>query len=113
MIPLYDTLHSRHFPIVNLLIIIANVLVFIYQSILPDPEQVSFLYSYATIPAVLLGQATPTEQAEGGDTCSQRQQAKHPNDLQGVEAEVVADATPAGWWDRLARLARTVRDDAR
>ncbi len=31
MIPLYDTLHSRRFPIVNWLLIGLNVLVFLYE----------------------------------------------------------------------------------
>ncbi len=31
MIPLYDTLHSRRFPVVNWLLIAANVLIFVYE----------------------------------------------------------------------------------
>ena len=31
MIPLYDTLHARRFPIINWLLIALNVIVFLYE----------------------------------------------------------------------------------
>jgi membrane associated rhomboid family serine protease len=50
-IPLKDLNPRRTFPIVNILLILANVLVFFYQLTLPPSSFKVFLLSNATIPA--------------------------------------------------------------
>ena len=49
MIPLRDTVPSATFPVVNLAIIAANVLVFLYQLSL-GPRFEAFLYTYGLVP---------------------------------------------------------------
>ena len=39
MIPLRDTVSSRSFPFVNLAIVVVNVLVFLFEVSLPDPDR--------------------------------------------------------------------------
>ncbi len=55
MIPFRDENPTRRFPIVVLAIIAANVLVFLYQLILPDPRGALFVYAYGAIPALVVG----------------------------------------------------------
>lgn len=51
VIPLSDEAGRRHrFPAVMLLILLANVAVFVYQSGLPEAELERFIYRYAMIP---------------------------------------------------------------
>lgn len=50
MIPIRDQLPTRRVPIVNYLIIAANILVFILQW-MAGPNQEAFVYQYALIPA--------------------------------------------------------------
>jgi len=50
MIPIRDTIRSRSFPFVNWLIIILNILVFMYQSNLSSKELESFVQVFALIP---------------------------------------------------------------
>lgn len=50
MFPIRDTLRSKHFPIVNWLLIIANVLVFLYEVSLPSQALNRFIYQFAIIP---------------------------------------------------------------
>ncbi len=50
MIPIRDTIRSRSFPFVNWLIIIFNVLVFMYQSNLSSKELEAFVQVFALIP---------------------------------------------------------------
>lgn len=51
MIPLYDENPTRVFPLVTVLIIAANVVVFIYQLILPSPQALEgFVRTAAVIP---------------------------------------------------------------
>ncbi|HEX2697723.1 MAG TPA: rhomboid family intramembrane serine protease, partial [Anaerolineales bacterium] len=57
MIPLYDTLRSRKFPIVNWLLIAANVLVFLYEISLGSSGLESFIGKWALFPSRLF--ATP------------------------------------------------------
>lgn len=50
MIPISDADHKTHtFPIVNILLILANIVVFFLQLSTPDPE--GFIYTYALVPA--------------------------------------------------------------
>ncbi|MFB3881589.1 MAG: rhomboid family intramembrane serine protease [Armatimonadota bacterium] len=58
MIPFRDENPSRTFPIVVVGLIAANVVVFVYQSMMPDLDQMLFFYTYGAVPAVLLGKAT-------------------------------------------------------
>jgi membrane associated rhomboid family serine protease len=51
MIPLKDLNPTRTFPFVNISLIVANVVVFIYQVTLPPHAFKMFVLSYATIPA--------------------------------------------------------------
>jgi membrane associated rhomboid family serine protease len=53
MIPLRDTVPSRSFPIVNIGLVVANVLVFLFEASLPEPDQSAFLTTFAVIPARL------------------------------------------------------------
>ncbi len=54
MIPLYDTLHSRRFPIVNWLIIALNVLIFIYEFRLSPPSLDALTRTWGLVPVHLL-----------------------------------------------------------
>ncbi len=49
MIPLRDNVPSQSFPIVTVLLIVANVLAFIYELLL-GPRLTAFFYSYAVVP---------------------------------------------------------------
>ena len=51
MIPLSDVIPSRTTPVVTVGLIIINVLVFLYQQMLPDPQLQQFVGNYALIPA--------------------------------------------------------------
>ncbi|MBI5842588.1 MAG: rhomboid family intramembrane serine protease [Chloroflexi bacterium] len=55
MIPLYDTLRSRRFPLVNWLLIGANVLVFLYEIRLSSGQLRGLIETRAVIPAHLVG----------------------------------------------------------
>ncbi len=50
-IPLKDNNPSRSYPIVNITLLLANVVVFLYQLALPPYDQKLFILSNATIPA--------------------------------------------------------------
>lgn len=51
MIPLYDTLRPRKFPLVNWLIIVANVLAFLYELQLSPGALKEFIQTWGLIPA--------------------------------------------------------------
>ena len=54
MFPLYDTVCSRKFPFVNILLIVANVLAFVYE-IRMDPSTLKgFIFTWGLIPSHLL-----------------------------------------------------------
>jgi membrane associated rhomboid family serine protease len=55
MIPFRDDNPTRTFPIVVVGLIAANITIFLHQAMLPQAEQVLFIYRYATVPAVVLG----------------------------------------------------------
>ncbi|MCP4540964.1 MAG: rhomboid family intramembrane serine protease [Chloroflexi bacterium] len=50
MIPLRDTIPSRRFPIVNVILIGLNVLVFLFESILSDGQLDQFIGSWGLVP---------------------------------------------------------------
>ena len=55
MFPLYDTVRSRKFPLINLTLILANVLAFLYE-IQMDPEALKgFIFTWGLIPSHFLG----------------------------------------------------------
>jgi membrane associated rhomboid family serine protease len=51
MIPLNDMNRSRRFPVMTLLLILANVIVFIYQITLPSAAADTFVKTYALTPS--------------------------------------------------------------
>jgi len=53
MIPIRDNIRSRSLPVVTWLIIIANVLVFLYESMMASPQLDSFLMQYGLVPVQL------------------------------------------------------------
>jgi len=58
MIPLYDTLHSRRFPLVNWLLIGLNVLVFLYELTLPAGALDALTRTWGLVPAQLMAHPT-------------------------------------------------------
>ncbi len=56
MIPLRDTNRSRHFPVMNWILIIANVLVFVFEIGLPNNQLNDFINTYALVPSRLQSQ---------------------------------------------------------
>lgn len=56
MIPLYDTARTRRLPIVTWLLIILNVLVFIYESRMQPAAVENFLRTWGLVPAQLVAQ---------------------------------------------------------
>jgi membrane associated rhomboid family serine protease len=54
MIPLYDTIRSRRFPLVNWMLIALNVLVFLYEVRLGGAGLERFIRAWALIPARLI-----------------------------------------------------------
>ncbi len=54
MIPLYDTLHSRRFPLVNWLLIGLNVLVFLYELSLSPAALDRLTRTWGLVPALLM-----------------------------------------------------------
>jgi membrane associated rhomboid family serine protease len=57
MIPLKDENPSRTFPLVTIVLIAANLLVYIYTLTLPEANLERFFMVYGLVPAVLLGNA--------------------------------------------------------
>jgi len=53
MIPLKDTIPSKKFPIVNIALIAANILIFLFQQALTPQELYGFIYRYGTVPQQL------------------------------------------------------------
>ncbi len=50
MIPLYDTVRSRRFPFINIVIILANILVFLYEIQLGPSALKRFIFQWGLIP---------------------------------------------------------------
>jgi membrane associated rhomboid family serine protease len=55
MLPLYDTVRIRSFPLVNVALIAANVLVFFYELQLSSSALKDFIFTWGLIPARLTG----------------------------------------------------------
>lgn len=54
MIPLRDTIRSRHVPVMTWLLLIANVVVFLFENALGDNTLNRFVYTFSIVPARLL-----------------------------------------------------------
>ncbi|UCC67583.1 MAG: rhomboid family intramembrane serine protease [Armatimonadota bacterium] len=55
MIPFRDENPTRSFPIVVVGLIAANVVIFLYELVLPRPQDQLFMYAYGAIPALIVG----------------------------------------------------------
>jgi membrane associated rhomboid family serine protease len=53
MLPIKDTIRSRTFPIVNWILIVANVLIFIYEVLLTPAQLDQFIETFGLVPAYL------------------------------------------------------------
>lgn len=60
MFPLYDTVRSRSFPIINLTLILANALAFLYELRMDPATLKDFIFTWGLIPARLLGDSSNT-----------------------------------------------------
>ncbi len=58
MIPFRDDNPTRTFPIVVIGLIAANIAIFAHQALMPDGNQLLFLYTYGAVPSVVLGQTS-------------------------------------------------------
>ncbi len=58
MIPLYDTVRTRKFPLVNLILIIGNVIAFVYELQLSPSALERFIFTWGMVPARLLSDPT-------------------------------------------------------
>jgi len=58
MFPLYDTIRSRRFPLVNLMLIVANILAFLYELQLGPAALKQFIFTWGLIPSRLLADPT-------------------------------------------------------
>src|SRR6266498_3237563 len=58
MIPLYDTVRTRKFPLVNLALIAVNVLVFLYELQLSPSALEPFIFTWGLVPAHLISDPT-------------------------------------------------------
>jgi rhomboid family protein len=58
MFPLYDTVRSRRFPLVNLLLIGANILAFVYELQLGSASLERFIFTWGLIPDRLVADPT-------------------------------------------------------
>ncbi len=54
MFPLYDTVRSRKFPFINLTLVLANVLVFLYELRMDPAALKDFIFAWGLIPARLI-----------------------------------------------------------
>jgi rhomboid family protein len=53
MLPLYDTVRTRKFPLINVLLIAANVLAFLYELQLGPSALENFIFTWGLVPAHL------------------------------------------------------------
>jgi membrane associated rhomboid family serine protease len=58
MFPLYDTARSRIFPLVNLTLIVANILAFLYELQMGSEALNNFIFNWGLIPAHLISDPT-------------------------------------------------------
>lgn len=60
MFPLYDTARSRKFPIINLTLIVANVLAYLYELQMGSGALENFIFAWGLIPVRLMSDPTNT-----------------------------------------------------
>lgn len=60
MFPLYDTARSRKFPIINLTLIVANVLAYLYELQMGSGALENFIFTWGLIPVRLMSDPTNT-----------------------------------------------------
>ena len=60
MLPLYDTVRSRIFPLINLTLVLANVLAFLYELQLDPAVLEEFIFTWGLIPAQLVSDPSST-----------------------------------------------------
>ena len=60
MFPLYDTARSRTFPLINLTLILANVLAFLYELQMGSGGLERFIFTWGLIPARFAGDPANT-----------------------------------------------------
>lgn len=60
MIPLYDTIRSRRFPLVNWMLILANAAVFWYELQIGEAALQSFIFTWGLVPAQFLSDPQET-----------------------------------------------------
>jgi membrane associated rhomboid family serine protease len=60
MFPLYDTVRSRTFPLINLTLVVANVLAFLYELQLDPAALDEFIFAWGLTPARLLSDPNNT-----------------------------------------------------
>ena len=60
MFPLYDTVRSRTFPLINLTLVVANVLAFLYELQLDPAALNEFIFAWGLTPARLLSDPNNT-----------------------------------------------------
>src|ERR1041385_4696163 len=58
MLPLYDTVRTRKFPVVNIILIVANILVFLYELQFRPSALERFIFTWGMIPARLTHEPT-------------------------------------------------------
>ncbi|HXE74256.1 MAG TPA: rhomboid family intramembrane serine protease [Candidatus Xenobia bacterium] len=66
MIPLRDANPSRRWPLITLLVILANALIFLYEVTLGPAQLQQFVFTFGVVPARLTGAAPPALPAGGG-----------------------------------------------
>jgi len=60
MFPLYDTARSRTFPLINLTLIVANILAYLYELQMGNNVLESFIFKWGLVPARLISDPTNT-----------------------------------------------------
>lgn len=60
MFPLYDTVRSRTFPLINLTLVLANVLAFLYELRMDPAKLEAFIFTWGLIPARFLADPNGT-----------------------------------------------------
>ena len=58
MFPLYDTVRSRKFPLINVTLIVANVLAFLYELQLGEPALKEFIFEWGLTPSRFVNDPT-------------------------------------------------------
>ncbi|SRR6266508_1631110 len=60
MFPLYDTVRSHKFPFINLVLIVSNILAFLYEQQLSPTELERFIFAWGLVPAHLTSNPSAT-----------------------------------------------------